>query len=146
LALSVLEAARAAPEDQPMPYSLTTDPKGRIRLALSGIIARADFEGMFADLKQIETTAEVTPDRITDITEVVNMETGYAVMLPNTRERSSMKFRNKFRSAIVASTPVQFGLARMFMSLNTNPQIELSIFKSVEAALAWLDQTKPPVL
>jgi hypothetical protein len=34
----------------------------------------------------------------------------------------------------VATLPVQVGFARMFETLNTNPQIQIQIFATVEAA------------
>lgn len=45
-------------------------------------------------------------------------------------------FPNDFKSAIIVSTPVQRGMARMFQSLNDNPRITIRIFDDEAAALA----------
>jgi len=38
----------------------------------------------------------------------------------------------------VASKPAQFGYARMYQTLNENPNIELELFINREKAMAWL--------
>lgn len=128
-----------------MPQSLTTDEAGRIRVKLTGVVSRAEFEEMFTALKEIEAKSVPIPDRISDISELLNVESGYAMVLPGARMRSVSKFPNNFKNAIIAVTPVQFGLARMFMSLNTNPQIEIAIFKSLDEAELWLSAKPAPV-
>jgi len=52
--------------------------------------------------------------------------------------RRTVALQHPIRSAIVAPTPVSFGFARMFQTLNDHPQIAISIFSTVEAAEAWL--------
>jgi hypothetical protein len=44
------------------------------------------------------------------------------------------------RTALVAVTPVQLGIARMFQTLNDHPLIELRVFSDREAAVAWLEE------
>ena len=53
-----------------------------------------------------------------------------------TRRRATL--RNPIKSAIIASGIVHFGFARMFQTLNDNPQIVVAIFGDDESALQWL--------
>jgi hypothetical protein len=53
-----------------------------------------------------------------------------------TRRRATL--RNPVKSAIIASDIVRFGFARMFQTLNDNPQIVVAIFGDDESASQWL--------
>ena len=52
--------------------------------------------------------------------------------------RTNAPIRNMVKSALVATDQMQFGYARMFASLNHNPNITIQIFQTREAALEWI--------
>jgi hypothetical protein len=52
--------------------------------------------------------------------------------------RRKAPLKNKVKSAIVAPRLDQFGFARMFATLNDNPNIEIQIFNDRDRALEWL--------
>jgi len=56
-----------------------------------------------------------------------------------------VRLKNYIKSAIVANNPSQFGFARMFQTLNDNPQIEIRIFPAAESAMEWLTATPSTV-
>lgn len=109
-----------------------------MRVFMGGAVSREEFDAVFAEVYRLEAERDQAPDRITDISTVTSMETGYEQMLPMARKRSKHELPNPLRNALIAVTPMQFGMARMFQSLNTNPKIELRIVGTMDEALAWL--------
>jgi hypothetical protein len=57
-------------------------------------------------------------------------------MLTYIERRRTQRFANSIKSAVVASRPVQVGFARMYQTLNTNPQVEIQIFAALAEAEA----------
>lgn len=58
------------------------------------------------------------------------------------RERRTLALKNAFRSALVVSSPVTFGYARVFQTLMDNPLVTLRIFHDLAEAETWL--ASPP--
>jgi hypothetical protein len=107
------------------------------RILMEGRITGADLFDAAGEVERLENGLQRIPDRVIDLSAVA-LDTNFAAVLELASRRVSRVFPNSFRSAIVAPTPAVMGFARMFQTLNTNPQIELRIFDSRESAEAWL--------
>ncbi|MGH8187499.1 MAG: hypothetical protein ACREUC_13145 [Steroidobacteraceae bacterium] len=64
-------------------------------------------------------------------------EVGFQSILELADTRTRRPLATPVKSALIALRPVHFGFARMFQTLNTNPQIEVRIFATIEEALQW---------
>ncbi len=121
-----------------MPYQITLL-DNVLHIVLSGGVEAGDLRRLLLEVAKIEDESEATPHRILDISETtlpgnVSSSDIWSVA----KERQGRHFTNQFKSAIVGSHPVQIGLARMFQTLNTNPQISIRVFKDMEEAKAWV--------
>jgi len=108
-----------------------------IRVTLSGVLTEGDLRGIGDAADELEATTPVRP-RITDMTGVTELEVRYADVQVFATRRREIKFPNAFKSAIVVSGASQLGIARMFQTLNDNPQITIEIFTEREKALEWV--------
>jgi hypothetical protein len=102
-----------------------------------GQLTSADLVGGAEGLAKMETEAEVAPDRISDLSSIDGLTLDFAAVEACASLRRSAPLKNLVKSAIIAPTPVQFGFARMFQTLNTNPKVTVRIFTDAESALAW---------
>jgi len=105
---------------------------------MTGVIALPDLLIHGKKIDALESKLPVAPHRLADLSagavgdlDVVEMNT-YAAT------RRAAKLKNPVKSAIIAADAVQFDFARMFQTLNTNPDIRIEIFQNEETALAWL--------
>ena len=105
---------------------------------LTGSISGKDLTDAAAMVAVQESRHAVTPHRITDITAATEMGIGFDEILSLAGHRRALRFPNAFKSAIVAGSEAQMGFARMFQTLNNNPQIAIKIFADRASALAWL--------
>lgn len=78
----------------------------------------------------------VIPHRISDLTRASGLNVGFPVLFTFTERRKTLRFRNAFKSAIVAPQTVHRGLARMFQPLNEHPPITIEIFPDLAVAQA----------
>ena len=111
---------------------------GILRFTLSGAVTPQDLLDAMREADEIEKGLDPVPNRITTAAGVIDIQIGYKEVRAFAWHRRDIRFPNVFRSAIVVSSPVQQGLARMFQTLNDNPQIVIQIFDDEAAALAWL--------
>jgi hypothetical protein len=118
---------------------------GLLEAACQGKLTAQDFKRLKVTLRDIEARLEVTPDRISDVTgtDVSDLDSEDLVLFAEYRRSAILK--NKVKSAvIVPKGSVQYGLARMFMAHNQNPDIEIKIFYDSASAYDWLGRkTKP---
>jgi len=80
----------------------------------------------------------VVRSRISDLRPAVRLDIDFNGVAALAAERVRRSFPNSFKSAIIAPDPARFGFARMFQTLNDNPQITLAIFRDEPEALAWI--------
>ena len=119
-----------------MPFRIETQ-SPFLRIVAEGRLTGADLVDLLSEVEHLEGELQRIPDRVLDLSSVA-IDTNFRAMLELASRRVSRIFPNSFRSAIVAPTPATMGFARMFQTLNTNPQIELRIFDTRESAEAWL--------
>lgn len=120
-----------------MPFSISTV-DGVIRIVLSGTLLPEELGRMADALGKVEGSTAVCPHRVTDLTSITRFEIGFDDMSEVARRRRQQPPANPIRSALVAATPVQLGMARMLQTLNDHPQLTMRIFPDADAALAWL--------
>jgi len=120
-----------------MAYVLNRD--GEIlRLEFSGTVTVQDLVQGAADLAEFEDASAIAPNRIADLRGVERLALDFAGILSFTEVRRQKRFRNQFKTAIIAASPVHYGFARMFQTLNDHPQIAIAIFADDAEALNWV--------
>jgi hypothetical protein len=120
-----------------MPYQIIEEPHF-VRLIFTGDITPLDLVALDADMAALARNRPVVKHTLADFSQVVDYAITYADMLTYTERRRTQRFANSIKSAVVASHPVQVGFARMYQTLNTNPQVEIQIFATLAEAEAWL--------
>ncbi len=114
-----------------------------VRVTFSGTMSAEDLTAVGAAIRELETPGARTPDRLTDLTDVLARDSIFKLVMEIARRRSTTVFPNAFRSAIVAPTPETFGFARMFKILNRNSQIAIQVFNTMAEAEEWLGVVAP---
>jgi hypothetical protein len=120
-----------------MPYQIIEEPRF-VRLVFTGDIIALDLVALDADMAALARNRPVVLHTLADFSEVVDFAITYADMLTYIERRRTQRFPNSIKSAVVVSRPVQVGFARMYQTLNTNPQVEIQIFATLAEAEAWL--------
>jgi hypothetical protein len=109
-----------------------------IRLRFSDALTAADLAEVAERFRGAEGTGVHYPKRLADLSGITVMEVRTPEVLSLAQQRRVAPLPGPVRTALVAVTPVQLGIARMFQTLNDHPLIELRVFPDREAALAWL--------
>jgi len=125
-----------------MPFEITN--QGDFFLArLYGVITAADLDRLASAAEVVEDSIPTAMDRITDITAVERFDVGFPAIYILAGRRRARQFSKPVKSALIVRNPVQFGLARMFQTLNDNPRIEIRILHTVTEAKDWFaDKTE----
>jgi hypothetical protein len=118
---------------------------GVIEAVFRGNITGEDVQQMAETLSDLESRLEVTPARISDLSDAGFSELSSGSLVAFAAGRGIAKLKNKIKSAIIAPEPAQFGLARMFRAYNPNPDIEIMIFKDSAGAYRWIGLGGKPV-
>jgi len=121
-----------------MPFDVVMEGT-RMFIRVRGTVTAEELLDLVDQVAALESAQPTAPDRITDVTEVEAMNAGFPEMLGLAQRRRAAELRNPIRSAVVTSNDVQYGMARMYQTLNDHPQITLRIFKSLSEATDWLD-------
>jgi hypothetical protein len=120
-----------------MSYRLTNE-EHFLRLELFDALTRQDLESLFEEFETIERERVPAPHRLCDTTRLERREIQWNDYMSLAARRSQAVLPNPVKSAIVVTSLVNMGFARMFQQVNNNPQIEVRIFDSEDAAVAWL--------
>ena len=120
-----------------MSYGLHTE-DGVLKIVFSGTLTNADMSRAAHELAEVEAASDVVPPRTIDLRPIDRLEIDFAGVFAVAETRRRAALRNPIKSAIIASDVVRFGFARMFQTLNDNPQIVVAIFGDDESASQWL--------
>ena len=112
--------------------------EGIVYLTFRGYVTAEDIRDMVDLLAKIETEAKVSPDRIADLSAIEGMSLNFSAIIDYSVMRRKAPLKNKVKAAIVAPHPLQYGFARMFQTLNDNPDINMEIFTDKDSGLAWI--------
>ena len=107
-------------------------------IIFSGRLTMPEISNAAMRLDQFEAEARESYHRLIDLTAVEDLELNFSAVFQLTAARRVVKLFNLVRTALVAESPVQFGIARMFQTLNVQPQTEVGVFSDAESALKWI--------
>ena len=111
---------------------------GFLRVLITGRLTREEVVALGLAVREIEAASARVPDRLTDVSGVeINELTGEDIQ-NFARRRREARYPNRFRNAIFAPQPAQYGYARMFQTLVDHPDITTQVFSDEAAAIAWL--------
>lgn len=120
-----------------MPYR--TDLTGPyFRVWFSDVVTGRDLRGVAEELREHERELGRVPDRLVDMSGMLATGGTFNLAILTSRVRAVQRFPNSFRSALVSPRVEVTAFARIYRTLNRNPQITVEVFESVEAAEAWL--------
>jgi hypothetical protein len=111
---------------------------GVIEATFYGKVSGEDLQHLLEVLNDLESRLEITPDRISDLSDTCVDELRSIDLVAFAESRGLAKLKNNVKSAIIAPGSTQYGLARMFLANNENPAIKIMIFKDSESAYQWI--------
>lgn len=121
-----------------MAFKITVQ-DGVMWVALTGRVTSDDLRSLADEAKKHEQ-GEAVPHRITDLTGISHMDFPHGEVFALAQKRRALTFPNRFKSAIIASQPLQVGYARMFQTLNDNPHIDIRVFSDEHSASQWIKE------
>jgi hypothetical protein len=119
-----------------MPFEIRNH-GGYFHVRFHGIITAADLDRFADEAEAAEDSIPTALDRVTDLTSVEQFNVHFPDVEMLAARRRARRFSKPVKSAIIVRERVQLGLARMFQTLNDNPQIEIRIVHSVAEAENW---------
>jgi hypothetical protein len=122
-----------------VPFTLSLDGP-LLRASLTGVLTARGLEAFEVAVVAVENSSPCMPDRIIDLSSLEGISIGFDELSALARARLA-GIERPYRSALVATTAMQVGYARMYQTLLDHPLITLRIFPSTDAALAWLAVT-----
>lgn len=108
-----------------------------IRVTASGVISWSDVLGMGEVIRELEVKHTPSPHRLLDLSGATGVDIDFAAVAAFASARNRDVLKNRVRVAVCAPTDMHFGIARMFQTLVTNPQIELKVFRTMKEAERW---------
>src|SRR5690349_21719051 len=115
-----------------MSYGMRSE-AGVLKIVFSGTLTNADLSAAVQELGDVEAASDVLPPRSIDLRPVDRLEIDFAGVFAVAEARRLKRLKNPIKSAIIASDVVRFGFARMFQTLNDNPQVVIAIFGDDES-------------
>ncbi len=123
-----------------MPYRVELD-EPFVRVCFTGTLTPSDLLGVGLALARHQHDLGREPDRLVDLSGVEATGVAFKLVMAAARYRRIEHFPNAFRSALFAPTETSHGFARIFQTINKNPQIEIRVFASMNEAEAWLGES-----
>lgn len=109
-----------------------------LRVRARGAITVDELRTIVTEMEQRFLSAKKWPNNLLDLTGIDLSGIGFIDMMSLAKGRQSVKPPHPIRTAIVSDSRTVTGFARMFQSMNSNPDITVQIFESVADAEAWL--------
>jgi hypothetical protein len=123
-----------------MPYSLAFDGK-ILSIELTGALGPEDLERLRVAVEAFEAGCAEPPDRIFDLGALEGITIGFDDLNALAVRRHSTLPR-PIRSALIATSPIQLGYARMYQTVSEHPLLTVRVFPTRAGALDWL--SSPP--
>lgn len=111
-----------------------------MRIRLYDTLTDADLRGLADAVMAIEATLETTPSRVADMTGLTRFDVGFNGVDALASRRRETPVVGATRTALLVGNELQFGVARMYQTLNDHPQITTEIFRDLDAALQWITE------
>ncbi len=115
---------------------------GILRIRFPEVITSKELVKLNEELSSVEKAYAIIPHRLSDFRPITSADVNFDYMFSFAKHRAARIFSNSFRSALLVGNSYQFGLARMFQTLNDNKSIEIEIFYEESKALDWIRSTK----
>jgi hypothetical protein len=123
-----------------VPYSCTIDATvRRVTCRAHGVLTQRDI---FDEQPRVRALPDFDPtfDQLIDLSAATDLDFDYSSV---SSVATTTVFRSGVRRAIVAHTPVQYGIARMFQALSERNDHVVAIFRDLADAEAWLATDSP---
>jgi len=111
---------------------------GMLEIHFEGEIEGSHLFEHLREVRDLEERESVAPSRLVDLRDAFTKDVRFGEVNDLAANRRTGRLKNPIKSAFLAVTPLQFGLARTFQTLNDNPQITVRIFRDEAQARAWL--------
>jgi len=121
-----------------MPFEVVTQNQ-LLLITLRGTFTGQDLMELFASVRAEEEKLPFSPNRLTDLTLARGPELTHYDIARMVGLIKFIRYHNSHKSAIVAPSLLQYGFARMFQMLSTNPQVEVGVFRDMPDAHVWLE-------
>lgn len=118
-----------------MPFEIAT-PGSYILTTGYGVVTAADLRALADAAEDVEARFGAA-NRLSDLTAIESFDFDFTAVSALADRRRVVRFEVPVKSAIVAVKPVAIGFARMFQTLNDNPQVDIRIVSSRAEAEAW---------
>ena len=82
---------------------------------------------------------EKVPDKLV-LLQTNSIDLDFDKMFPNAKLREATQYSSNSKTAIVVSSDITYGLARMWQSMLNTPLISVEIFHAEDEAISWLNQ------
>ena len=127
-----------------MSYTMAMD-GAVLRIRLYDTLTDVDLRDLADDVLGLEANQVPTPARVTDMSGLRRISVGFREMLAFVERRRASPPKQSIRSALVVESEVQYGIARMFQTLNNHPLVSVEIFRDASKALDWVeDRSRRP--
>ena len=120
-----------------MSYALRMEGE-TLKIEFSGTFTNQDLSRGEIDVEELEESSALIPHRIADLRPVERLEIDFAGVLALAEARRGRRFKNPFKTAIIAPDLASYGFARMYQTLNDHPQVVIAIFGEEAEAANWL--------
>ena len=104
-----------------------------------GELVAADLPQMFAEMKRVAGPLRCPPRVLVTRDGVTAVTYESANAIAHWDRRTHLPMPGRVKSATVADRPLTLGVARMFMAINENPNLDMRVFPTLEDAMAWLN-------
>lgn len=124
-----------------MPFVITTQ-GDLLLITLRGAFTGRDLVELFNSVREVEARLPFSPHRLTDLTEATGPAITHHDIAHTVGLMKFIRYHNPHKSAVVAPGLLQYGFARMFQMLNTNPQVEVGVFRDISSARLWFQEAE----
>ena len=105
---------------------------------LPEVLTISDALLLVKEMDSIDNGYSVMPNRLVNFQGTKSFQGDFGTVLGVAEQRERKKFPNHFKSALLVANTFQLGFARMFQTLDDNPQITMKIFMDESKAIEWL--------
>ena len=97
-----------------------------------------DFRIINEEIESVEEEYPVVPNFIVNLNNVKKFNGNYSSVQELAKQRAEKTFPNSILEAILVSNDFQMGFARMYQTVNDNPQLTIKIFRDEAKAIEWI--------
>jgi hypothetical protein len=97
-----------------------------------------DFRIINEEIAIMEEGYSTVPNFIVNLNNVKTFNGDYYSIQKLAKQRAKISFPNNIYEAILVTNDFQMGFARMYQTVNDNPQLTIKIFKDEAKAIEWV--------